>query len=469
MIIPAWHRARSGISIITVVIAGLASGARPLSAGPRDDTGRPSIRLSVSASSEGTAEASTRIEAGGADIRLRVRIKGPPLGAPSGPPDTPEAGYLPVAALAVSLPYVRFGAVKPRGLAAFVASPGAAGLLLQKGAEAPLALDDSASSGRVGLSLGESCGLFAFLPAPDRPAGGLWLASPGGQAAALLMLDRTPARPGGPLWYDAPYLAVQRAFAALSLTGGGPSWSLAAAAAASVAFPGQDAAAARLEGRASLGTLRIEGSASVASQAWLGPGGKEAPALRLALDLRHGRRGLVLGFGARYVLGADTGEALVGADGNGGADPGTAGGFLSGQLSLSGVAELVSPAGQARVSARLARKAADDSTAIELDTRYRPALAPWLLLSSSWRALDFVSTRFDLAAAAVFGSKLRFTVDSGLRFVPEGRRYKGGFGLEYKREGFGLSASVGLPGWTVADADWAGGLECRLGFSAAAR
>ena len=64
-----------------------------------------------------------------------------------------------------------------------------------------------------------------------------------------------------------------------------------------------------------------------------------------------------------------------------------------------------------------------------LDTCWKPGLLPTILpglaLETSWKAKDGLSERFDVGASLKGGRKLRWSMDSGLRYDTKGRHLKG--------------------------------------------
>jgi len=449
--------------------------AAPAVAGNRvtsDDP--PSLSLSIAANASGVATddqeaglaCDARIEAGGALIRLYA-LQSYDAGEETEDAASPWAALLPIsrAGLAVSLPYLRFGATQPVGLAAFVRSPASADALLLGHSGAPLALDDPAGPACLGISVGEDYGLFVEAPAESaglldlgRTAAGGWFSPRGGFVSALALVSGSPADDGGPGWYDVPVPASRRAFMALSATASGTGWDVAAAAAGSAGFPGQDAGACRGEARVSGGGFRIEAEASATTATWVGLNGQTAPFLRLAVDARYARLGYAARLGVRYVQ-SDVTRSADGADGA--------------TVTWNGAVEGRGWFGQARAAASLQTGAGDAGTGeagagdagagapeagaaavVEVDGRWKPDFAPWLALASSWRASGGQSERFDLSTQVMFGRVTRISVDSGLRFVPEGRLLRGALSITRALGSARVSCSVRTDGWTEPDAAW---------------
>ncbi len=423
----------------------------------------PSLHLSVAASAEGlgteeqagSLECDTRIEAGGADIRLWV-LQAYDAALPECPLGSPAAG------LGVSLPYLRFGTLKPAGLAAFVHAPASSETLLLGHSGAPLVLDDPADPACLGIALGEDYGVLLEAPAVSaglldlgRVALGTWFSPRNGFLSALALVSGSPAEAGGPGWYDVPVPGSRRTFAALSGSAAGATWAVAAAAAGSAGFPGMDAAACRVEARVAAGGFRLDAEGSAASTAWVGPDGRFAPFLRLAADARYGRLGYAAVLGFRYVRPEAAGvEAETdGAD-----------------AAWSGTLEGRSWFGQARVSASMQTKTGAQETeaaaAVEVDARWKPEFAPWLALASSWRATGGEAERFDLSTQAAFGKTIQVQAESGLRFVPEGLLVKGSCSIARSFGAVWLGGAVRTSGWIEPTDDWPDSLSYSLKMTA---
>jgi hypothetical protein len=88
---------------------------------------------------------------------------------------------------------------------------------------------------------------------------------------------------------------------------------------------------------------------------------------------------------------------------------------------------------------------------LELDTSFKPAIAPWLSIASSWRAVDGKASRFDVSGKVTFGRTIEFTLEPGFRFVPEGTLIKGGCALALALPGLSLELGVNSPGWIEPD------------------
>jgi hypothetical protein len=421
----------------------------------------PSLHLSLEANAsssasdepEGGIESDVLIEAGGAVIRVWA---------------AQAYEMAPVAGLAVSLPYLRFGSTRPAGLSAFVHTPASAETLLLGLSGAPLVLDDPADPACLGLSLGEDYGVFAEapggsggLPDPGRAACGVWFSPRGGYLSALALVSDSPVEAGGAGWYDVPVPAAERVFAALSGRAAGTRWAMAVAAAGSAGFPGQDAAACRAEARVSAGGFRLDAEGSAASAAWAGPDGRSSPFLRLAADARYARFGYAAVLGFRYVQAyvPERGAGIDGAD-----------------VTWSGALEAISWFGQARASASLQSDAVPAgagapetgaAAVVVVDTRWKPDFAPWLTLASSWRASNGESERFDLSVQALFGKTIRFSIGSGLRFVADGRLINGAFSGARTMGAALVGCSVRTSGWIEPGADWPDSLAYSIRVTAA--
>ena len=367
-----------------------------------------------------------RIGLEAADSELRLRCSVPP----SGSGDPAEAGF------SLTLPYLLVGSARPVGLAAFVEAPAAAAVTLLGRSGAPLETAWPLSAARAGAAVGRDFGAYAELPALDGASAGewaaygAWLAPRGFPLSALACVADTAAEPGGPGWYDPPVPAGRRAFGALGASFAGTGWALAVAAAAGLGFPGRDAAAGRAEARLSVAGLRLEAIASCAGPSWVDLGGGSAPFVRADLSLRRARAGLAWSLGWRYLrpdaYSADGAASALRASCDLAAWPG-----------LVGVRALVG----------LADADGADGSVVELDARYRPAPAPWLSLRSSWRAADGAAERFDLGAAISVGERFPLELESGLRFVPEGRLYKAGLSLGVSGDRASVRLRAGSDGW----------------------
>jgi len=441
---------------MTLALA-LAMG-RGAAADPGASLRPPSARLGLDASSADGLEASARINAGGAEVRLWAAWAAAPA-AGGGPAAASEGG------LAMSLANLRCGTTRPAGLAAFVYAPSAAESSLTGASGAPLALDGPDDAEYLGASVGEDFGFFTLVPTVSAglcdlgtPAWGAWLSPRGGFFSTLAMVAGEAAAPGGPGWYDVPSPRATRAFCALSARSGGAFWSAAAAVAGSAGFPGRDAAACRAEARAALGGFRLEATLSAASGVWHAPDGAPAPFLTLVGAVRYARLGYAANLGYRYVMASPPGTDGAGADGagTGGAETGSvdsdgdeSGGDEAAELGTtkwSASAEARGRLGRLRVAASLS-----EGLAMELDTRLQPGFAPWLSLGTSWKAAGGEATSFDLTASADSGKRVRFGTGAGLRFEPEGHSVKGSVSLARTVGCFSVACSVRTSGWVAVD------------------
>jgi len=385
-----------------------------------------SLCLTAAASTIDGAEAEARLRSDEVDIRALVAGVGG---------EGVEAGF------AASFPYVRLGATRPAGLAAFVYGPASAAFQLLGRSGSPLALDGPGDAAYLGASLGEDFGIFAATPlsgdgtlGEPREAFGAWLSPRGGRVSALAMACGEPGRAGGPSWYDAPEPPSRRAFAAVSaqtasVPAAGSVWAIAAAAVGSAGFPGPDAAAGRLEARASSGRFRLEAIGSVASGSWTDPDGAAAPRIRLDSDVRYSSRGFASTLGYRYTVAESA-------------------------LSRYAVsAEMVNRLGFSRVGASMTPATDADAAVVELDTRLRPAMARWLTLSSSWRAVGGEATRLDALASIRLGDAIRAALDCGGRLSPDGSFAKGSVSVSRVGPRGSLCCSVRSVGW-IASGDF---------------
>lgn len=191
----------------------------------------------------------------------------------------------------------------------------------------------------------------------------------------------------------------------------------------------------------------MEAAASAASAAWVGADGRAAPFFRLSADARFARLGYALRLGCRFVQTDAPG---------GGAD--------AASVVWSGSVEARGWFGQARAAAslRAGTGAQETGAQVMVDTRWRPDFAPWLALASSWKTSGGESERFDLSAQALFGKRTRFSVDSGLRFAPEGRFVKGAFSIARTLGTIWVSCAVRSSDWMEPGADWPRSLAVSL-------
>ncbi|MBN2874208.1 MAG: hypothetical protein JXM71_03860, partial [Spirochaetales bacterium] len=400
-------------------------------AGPADTAEEPELRLAVGYSSAEGTESSAVLNAGLVELRARVAVT---AGAESG---------ISAVGFGFSAPYARFGAVRPVGLLRFLYGPGAAGPLLAGAAGVPLRLDGPEDATRFGVSLGEDFGLVALaaastpgVPAFKQPACGAWAAPrKGGTANALwwsavTLASGMPAVEAGPAWYEPPSPRSERFWTAASVGAGADAWQASLAGAVSSAFPGADAAAGRFEAGGSLGPVRASIEASAAGEAWLNPDGRAAPAFRLDAGLRYTSRGLSATAGYRQLVERD------------------AGGEPDAESTLRASLEVISVFGKARVACS-AQAVDGEAPTLEIDTSLRPSVASWLTCATSWRSVDGHATRLDLLAAVKTGGALRVAIESGFRFVPEGRLIKASCGVDAPFRGGNAGFRVGTEGWVA--------------------
>lgn len=388
-----------------------------------------------------------------AGLRFSYRVPVPASDDPA------EVGFT------MTLPYLLVGSARPVGLAAFVEAPASAIVTLLGRSGAPLEAAWPLAATRVGAALGDDYGAYAELPAfdggsaGDWAAYGFWAAPRGSPLSALASVVETEAEPGGLGWYDPPAPAGRRAYGALGVSVGGPAWAAAGAAAASLGLPGRDAAAGRAEARLSVAGYRLELVASCADRFWVDVDGGQAPFLRADLSLRRSRSGLAWALGWRYLRpDAYTPEGTAVSM--------RASCDLAAWLGLASVRARLSLAGSAEAGSAEAGEAEAGSSVVELDARYRPAPAPWLSLRSSWRVVGGDSERFDLGAAISAGSRWPLELESGLRFVPEGRLYKAGLSLGVSGDRASVRLGIGSDGWIPEGASWVEGLEYTVRLSA---
>jgi hypothetical protein len=264
-----------------------------------------------------------------------------------------------------------------------------------------LELENPEDAAYLGASLGEDFGFLCMAPVsePGNSAHGAWVSPRGGWFSAIAAGGGEIGHPNGDDWYDPPEPAAERVWAAASAEAGGRLWAIAAAGALGASFPGMDFFAGRVEGWMRLGAVLFEVEASSASVYWRGLDGKAAPPFRVDTGWRYARRGAALGGGWRGVQAA-AGEGL--------------------DVTATGYVDAVGRLGRGRASAAVGAGAGDDLPVIELETRFRPAITPWLSLSTSWRVADGKAERFDLAASSRFGKRVMIAMDAGVRMVPEG-------------------------------------------------
>jgi len=402
---------------LAAAVVAPAAASPPRGEPPRSAS---ELRLSAEYSTAEGAEAGARLRSGNVDLRARVAVS-----------EAAEAGF------AASVPYLRLGSTRPAGLAAFVYGPGSSTALLLGRSGTPLELNGPDGATYLGASLGEDFGLFATarlsageLTDDSRKAAGAWLSRRGGWFSALAMACGEPGRPGGPSWYDAPDPPSRRAFAAVSARAAsapttGRAWELAAAAVGSAGFPGADAAAGRVEARAAVGRFRFEAIGSAASESWTDPDGAAAPLLKLDAAVRYASRGFASTVAYRYAV-TDSAVSRYAA-----------------------TAELGTRLGFARIAASLSPAAAAEAVA-ELDARFRPALAPWLTLSGSWRAVGREATRLDAFASIRFGDSIRVALDYGARLSADGRFDKASASITRNTARGSLCGSVKSAGWIAS-------------------
>ena len=412
---------RLTMALALAALAVQTSAASP----PRGEPprGASSLRLSAEYSTADGSGVEARLRTDDVDLRARVAVS-----------EAVEAGF------GASVPYLRLGSTRPQGLAAFVYGPGSSTALLLGRAGAPLELDGPDGADYLGASLGEDFGLFATarlsageLAGDSRKAAGAWLSRRGGWFSVLAMACGEPGGEGGPSWYDAPEPPSRRAFAALSAQaasapgpGPGRAWALAAAAVGSAGFPGADAAAGRVEARASAGRFRFEAIGSAASESWVDPDGTGAPLLKLDAAVRYASRGFASTVAYRYAV-TDSAVSRYAA-----------------------TAELATRLGFARIAASLTPAAGVAAAIAELDARFRPALAPWLTLSGSWRAVGGEATRLDAFASIRFGHSVSVALDYGARLSPDGRYDKASASIARNTARGSLTGSFQSAGWIAS-------------------
>jgi hypothetical protein len=367
------------------------------------------------------AETALRASSGGVEVRLwAAQPFSWPGDASLGDPFRIAGG--------LAIPYVRAGMVRPSGLAAFLCRPAAAGPILLAGDGAPLELENPKDALWLGASLGEDFGFLSLSSAsePGNSAYGAWASPRGGRFSVIAAGGEEMAHPNGDDWYDPPQPAAERVWAAASAEAGGRFWALAAAGALGASFPGMDFFAARAEGWVRLGPVRIEAEASSASVFWRGFDGKAAPPFRVDAGWRYARRGAALGGTWRGVQ-KEAGEGMA--------------------TRATGFIEAVGWPGRGKISAAIGAAAGDSTTVFELETWFCPRIAPWLVLSTSWRATDGEATRFDVEASSRFGKRVAMVMEAGLRMVPEGALVDFAIEATFPLRLAPLSLRVGSIGW----------------------
>jgi len=347
---------------------------------------------------------------------------------------------------AMELPYLRIGSVRPVGLQSFLYRPAASGFIFSGNSSVPLKLDNPADSSYLGVSAGENFGLVAMVPVSGpaladirdsgQPAYGAWASARDGAWSAILASSTEAAEAGGPGWYNAPEPEAPRVWAAVGGMAHGRFLEAGAGAAVSTGFPGPDTAACRAEFQGSVGPVRLELVASLSSDGWSGLDGAGAPGFRLDAEARYARKGLVGAVGYRLVH-----DSWVDA-------------LTESHSVFNGKAELAGWFGLARLSAAVEPQQGSTPTLV-LDSLVKPAIAPWMTLSSSWRVVDGKAERFDLLGGLAFGKELEFNLDSGIRFAPEATYLKGSCGLEVGWDGLSLAAGIRSPGWIMPE-----GVQC---------
>jgi hypothetical protein len=380
------------LPLFLACIAGYLAAAEPA---PAALSGDPATLVATAVISSVTGVESTlKASYGGSEIRLwAVQPITWPLDSPACEPFRISGG--------LALPFASFGAVRTVGLAAFLCRPAAAGPILLSGDGAPLELENPKDAAYLGATLGDDFGFLCLAPVsePGNSAYGAWVSPRGGGFSAIAAGGGEIAHPNGDDWYDPPEPAAERVWAAASAEAGGRLWAIAAAGALGASFPGMDFFAGRVEGWMRLGAVRFEAEASSASAYWRGLDGKAAPPFRVDTGWRYTRRGAALGGGWRGVQAA-FGEGL--------------------DTTATGYVEAVGYLGRGRASAAIGADSGGDLPVLELETRFRPAITPWLSLSTSWRVADGKAERFDLEAQARFGRRLPVLMEAGVRMVPEG-------------------------------------------------
>ncbi|MDX9898785.1 MAG: hypothetical protein RBT62_07690 [Spirochaetia bacterium] len=425
----------------------------------------PSLRIAIATSSLDGLNGDAQIEAGVADFRFH--IDWPLLSA-----DDACLMDVPVAAMCLQASGLRLGTMRPAGLMAFVYRPGSFNPLLLYKHAAPFTIDNPKYARYLGLSIGESHGLFIAtrmlagkVVDTNAPAYGAWFSPLNADLSFLALTTIEAAETGGPGWYDVGLPRTHRVFGALSASSAGRYWSVAAAAAGSAAFPGRDACACRIEARAALGRFSLAGEASALGGLWHGPDGYEgSPALNAHAEIHYARRFLSATIGYRYLNASTQAIQDISLSEKALDDAIPTGSSSTSKYTAS--LETRGTWGLARVSSHLTDAMADKPDGIELDTRIEPELLPWLTIASSWRALDGHAVRFDMLAHAGFAGRLSMSVDAGLRYVPEGTLAKGGISCSLRPSSWSASVSILSDGWIRMDHDWHKFLEYALRLEA---
>jgi len=392
--------------------------------------------VSGSASTLEGFELSTSVEAGSTSVRARVAV-------PYALRDGEYLGSDTELGLAFEFPGLKAGLVRAAGLQAFLLRPSSAGFVLLGATGVPLRIDDPEDAPYLGASLGDDFGVMVIAPVSGsslsdygelgQPVYGAWASHPDGALLAAMATATEATEPGGPSWYDAGSPLSQRVWAAFGTASRGKAWEAGVASVISAGFPGPDAAACRTEMRGSLGHFHLELEAAVTSAEWKGLDGADAAGLRIDTEARYTQKGMLATMG--YKLERDSWL-----------DP--AAEYLS---TFRGAAELRGWFGLARSALRL-EPLRGSVPNLELDTSFKPAIAPWLSIASSWRAIDGKASRFDVSGRVAFGRTFEFTMEPGLRFVPEGTLIKGSCALALELPGgLSLELAVNSPGWVEPD------------------
>lgn len=352
--------------------------------------------------------------------------------------------------MSLVFPLLRSGHARPTGLLAFLCQPASTGRFLAGPGSPLLEAAGLSDASLLGAAVGDGFGLFGFVPArsgepdPGRESYGLWLNPRDGRLALLLANSRRPAKPGGPGWYDRPEPPGESWHAGAGLTLGGPgAWGLSVAGAAFGSRPGLgppgilpfvDGGAARVEGLFAAGRWRLEATISATSPAWSGLCGASSDALKVACELRHLGRALSLGSAYRFGLEDwSAGEPVH---------------------TIRGGASLRSGLGTLGADGSLAL---GESIVATLDSSYQPGFLPSLRVGTSWRAVDGVSSRFDVTARLSVGERPRIAADLGIRFLPEGMSVKSSLSCAMPTKGLTLGCELGTDGWVAIDTTETGG------------
>ncbi|MFH2113531.1 MAG: hypothetical protein ABIJ86_03360 [Spirochaetota bacterium] len=328
------------------------------------------------------------------------------------------------------------------GLGLFMFRPAGAGPLLPVYGRRPLRAERPDSTRYHGIILGKEGGLLVVHPLSDssRLASGAWF-SPEGSPFSIMMLAGSEPGQVSDDWYKADRVQADRVWGAASLavTGKGKlhRMSLSGALVASAGLPGRDAMAARLEAMLAIRRLRIHAEASLASDDWRAPDGATAVPVRLDLSTLYRHRGLELSAAYRLVS-----QDI--------ADEGTESGLRAHVQLANGKREY-------RLATTLSQANGQNIPDLTVDTSWKPGLFPAILpglsIQTSWKSKDGLSERFDAGASLKGGRKLRWSMDTGLRYDTQGRHIKVSTSVMAPLGGSSLRFGLKSDGWIPLDGE----------------